>query len=387
MKIAFLCSSLEPGRDGVGDYTSRLAGELIRQGHQVIAVGLNERNISQTKFEQQEIDGVSVPVLRLPGDIPWIHRMVETHKWTGDFDPNWLSLQFVPFGFHPKGLCFGLGKRLANIDPVKPWHIMFHELWLGLNEGASVKHRIWGALQRKSVLDLIGHLRPQIVHTHAEPYRKVLDNEGVNASVLPLFGNLPRVNADCRNDLLRMLPAQASDGPNDPSDLYLAGVFGAVHPEWDAEKAVDTMLPLLQRCQKRLLMVFFGKSNLSAVTFEKLKFTLGDRAGVVMAGERTSIEVSKILNSLDLGLATSPRQIIQKSASVADMLEHGLSVLVIRDDWRLRGTQAPLEDKLSAMLSPEQFARLETLPTRNTQELNGVKAVASKLVEELVLKS
>ena len=36
MKIAFLCGSLEPWRDGVGDYTRRLAGDLQACGHQVL---------------------------------------------------------------------------------------------------------------------------------------------------------------------------------------------------------------------------------------------------------------------------------------------------------------------------------------------------------------
>jgi hypothetical protein len=40
MRIVFLCFSLEPGRDGVGDYTRALAGELIRPGHEVCAVAM-----------------------------------------------------------------------------------------------------------------------------------------------------------------------------------------------------------------------------------------------------------------------------------------------------------------------------------------------------------
>lgn len=32
MRLAFICVSLEPGRDGVGDYTRSLAAECIRQG-------------------------------------------------------------------------------------------------------------------------------------------------------------------------------------------------------------------------------------------------------------------------------------------------------------------------------------------------------------------
>ena len=32
MKIVFICGCLEPGKDGVGDYTRRLSAELIDHG-------------------------------------------------------------------------------------------------------------------------------------------------------------------------------------------------------------------------------------------------------------------------------------------------------------------------------------------------------------------
>src|ERR1019366_978591 len=115
MKIAFLCSCLEPGRDGVGDYARRLAGELIRQGHSCVAVALNDPHIHKTMFEQQEIEGNSISTLRLSGVAPWSKRTVEARNWLDGFNPDWISLQYVPFGFHPKGLCFGLGKSLATM--------------------------------------------------------------------------------------------------------------------------------------------------------------------------------------------------------------------------------------------------------------------------------
>jgi hypothetical protein len=40
LNIVFLCGSLQPGRDGVGVYTRRLAGEVIRQGHQASIISL-----------------------------------------------------------------------------------------------------------------------------------------------------------------------------------------------------------------------------------------------------------------------------------------------------------------------------------------------------------
>jgi hypothetical protein len=367
MKIAFLCSGLEQGRDGVGDYTRRLAAECIRQGHPCVIASLNDTQVSETVLGSQESEGTIISLLRLPSITSWNKRKILARNWLDAINPTWASLQFVPFGFHRKGLCAGLGKRLADISPKSSWHIMFHELWLGLGQKSPVKHRFWGALQRRIIMDMLGHLRPQIVHTQTEPYREVLIKNGIQTTMLPLFSNIRRANLDAWDNLLKPLIRQAGGKHQNRSELYLAGIFGAVHPEWDAEQTVNTLFPLVQHFRKRLVLVFHGKNNLASQAFSKMKAKLQNRAEVVIAGERTEVEISKILQTLDLGLATSPRQIIQKSGSVAAMLEHGLQVLVTRDDWRLRGSDAEIAEGSSQFLSPKQFAMLKSLPARNLQ--------------------
>ena len=385
MRISFLCSSLEPGRDGVGDYTRRLAGEFIRQGHLCVAVALNDAHINAVVSETQQIQGISVSVLRLPDKMPWSLRKLETSKWLAKFNPDWFSLQFVPFGFHPKGLCFGLGKWLETLNPTAYWHIMFHELWLGLDKKCPVKHRVWGGLQRFIILDMVRRLRPQMVHTQADLYRETLSHHKIASAILPLFSNIPQSSGDGWSKLLEPLVTKAVRKPEARTNFYLAGVFGAVAPEWSAEKAVDSLLPLTQRFQKKLVLVFFGKNNLSAETFNKLINQLQDRAIVIVAGARNDFEISIILQALDIGLATTPLQLIQKSGSVAAMLEHGLSVLVTRDDWHLRGTKNPFENKCPRLLTPKQMATLQTLPIRESLKpaANGVKQTADQMLSSM----
>ncbi|MGO8696315.1 MAG: hypothetical protein ACLQVY_01160 [Limisphaerales bacterium] len=388
MKIAFLCSSLEHGRDGVGDYARRLSGELIRQGHSSIAVALNDPHISETVFESQEIEATPISVLRLPSGVPWSKRAIEVGNRLDVFNPDWVSLQFVAFGFHRKGLCFGLGKRLAPLSTNASWHIMFHELWLGLGEKASVKHRVWGALQRVIILDMIRRLRPQIIHTQAESYRIVLQRERIEASILPLFSNIPNIAGDGWGSLLEPLVTEAAGKHQDRTRLYLAGILGRVAPEWNVEQTVTTLLPLVQRFQKRLVLVFCGRNHITSEAFDKLKHTCRNRADVVIAGERTIPEISRILQALDIGVATTPRQIIQKSGSVAAMLEHGLEVLVTRDDWRLRGPDSPPEVKSVRLLSPKEFGLLKTLPARSHQQAgeSRLKQVSGQMLAAMNLR-
>jgi hypothetical protein len=311
-----------------------------------------------------------------------------------------VSLQFVPFGFHPKGLCFGIGTRLATINSRVSWHIMFHELWLGLEKRASVKYRCWGTLQRFIIKDLVERLHPRVVHTQAEPYRQVLARVGIQATLLPLFSNISVTTGEAWGDLIAPLlqksvvsgrwaadqqPLRRGGGSLERSQYYLAGVFGAVHPEWDPATAVNTILQLTQKQNKWLVLVFFGKSHLDELAGEKLKEQLHGRAEVMLLGSRSDAGVSKILNTLDLGLATSPRQLIQKSGSVAAMLEHGLSVLVVRDDWQLRVNPVQPESGASRLFSTSQFALLKTLPMRNfiSPVKREANTIASRLLSEM----
>lgn len=385
MRLAFLCGALEPGRDGVGDYARRLAGQCIRQGHACALVSLADSHITEIQSAPQEIEGTPIPALRLPALLPWKTRTIRAHEQLAAFKPDWTSFQFVPFAFHAKGLCFGLGKYLEEINGAAAWHVMFHELWLGLGQNSPAKDRIYGALQRRIVLDLNTRLRPRVVHTQADPYRRVLARDHIQASILPLISNIPQIHQDGWDGLLEPLVSGAMGEQAERSTLYLAGILGGVHPEWNAAAPVDALLPLVRRAQKRLVLVFHGKNNLSPEAFDTMKAALQGRAHVVVAGQRSDAEISRILNTLDFGLATSPRQIIQKSGSVAAMLEHGLTVLMTRNDWRLREQNPPPDASFPRLLTPEQLAGLGTLPARDRtpQDGHSVQRVAGRFLDAL----
>jgi glycosyltransferase involved in cell wall biosynthesis len=382
MRLAFFCGSLEPGRDGVGDYTRRLAGEILRREHACVCVALHDSHIDKILTQPQEIEGIAVPTVRLPAGHSWEGRMNFLRGRMGEFHPDWISLQFVPFAFQNRGICAGLGKRLASLHVKAHWHFMFHELWLGLDEHASLKHRVWGALQRFAVLDMEGRLRPRLISTQSEPYRTALARENIVAQILPLFSNIPPTQEDGWEKLLKPLLQKSVAVIPPRGELYVAGVLGAVHTEWKIEKVLNTLLPLVKRFRKRLVLVFIGKNNMRLSAFDELKTALRNRADVIVTGERSGVEISEILNALDLGLATSPQQNIQKSGSVAAMLEHGLPVLVTRDDWHLRAATFSLADISRRLFAPEQFPDMESLPRRDPHPPKecGLKNVADLML-------
>jgi len=250
MKIAFLCTCLEPGRDGVGDYTRRLAAELIRQGHFSAAISLNDKYISSKFIGIQPSEGTDLPILRLPSTWAMKIRISHAKRYIDEFDPDWLSLQFVIFGFHHKGLPIGLGRQLAPLGIGRRWHIMFHELWLGMEMRSSKKHYLWGGVQRLLIKSLISALKPEIIHTHTNLYQQQLVKLGFIVQHLPLFSNIPNSNNVGLNSIQSFKNAKSINlvifgtiFPNAPVEDFANEVAN-----YAAKNGVEICLTVVGRC-------------------------------------------------------------------------------------------------------------------------------------------
>jgi hypothetical protein len=145
----------------------------------------------------------------------------------------------------------------------------------------------------------------------------------------------------------------------------LLGLFGTINPQWSAER-------LLAACaggEKKPVILSIGRIGDGGA--EMLRQTQ-ERNGVrcIDLGEQPSARISQFFQEIDLGVATSPWALIGKSGSVAAMLEHGLPVVVPRDDWKLRvgptpePTAHPLLFKLDERFSAGLPAGLPRLPMR-----------------------
>jgi hypothetical protein len=151
LKIVFICGSIEPGKDGVGDYTRRLAGEMIRQGHRASILSINDKDVTNSCEEVQDDYGTKIQTLRLPSNKNYSQKIESAKEFLELIKPDWLCLQYVPFSFHPKGLHFGLADMLSKIGKGRKWHIMFHELWIGMDTRSSLKSSCVGFLQQKLI--------------------------------------------------------------------------------------------------------------------------------------------------------------------------------------------------------------------------------------------
>jgi hypothetical protein len=320
MKIIFLCGSLEPGKDGVGDYTRRLAGELIRQGHSCAIVAIMDKAIEQKVAEQQDSEYTNIPVLRLPFSNGYALNCQEAKSWVDTFDPDWISLQYVPFSFHPKGLPFGLGDSIKLLFKGRKLHIMVHELWVGIHTEASVKLQVWGFVQRTMIRSFIKNVNPFLTHTQTKLYQLQLKKNGIDAFLLPLFSNIK--------------VAHHSSKIKDSNNLSFV-LFGTIHPGAPIEEFLNSASKYAFKNNLILKIIFIGRCGQEQKkwidTCQSRKIT------TEVFGEQLSNKISEVLSNSDFGITTTPLLTVEKSGTVAAMLEHGLPVLCISKPWDVKG--------------------------------------------------
>ncbi|MEM9226647.1 MAG: hypothetical protein AAGA45_01650, partial [Verrucomicrobiota bacterium] len=75
---------------------------------------------------------------------------------------------------------------------------------------------------------------------------------------------------------------------------------------------------------------------------------------------------SALMQRLDFAVASSPRALIEKSGSAANLLDHGLPVILNRDDARYPGVTAdfPLPDEQLIDGTKDLADKLFSLPKR-----------------------
>jgi hypothetical protein len=270
---------------------------------------------------QMDVD-TSVTVFRLPYSKGYAHNCAEAKSFVDKFEPDWISLQYVPFSFHPKGLPVGLSKHLKLLTEGKRFQIMFHELWVGINGSEDLKIKVWGKMQLELTLSLIKSLGPDIIHTQTELYQTMLSKHGIHARMLPLFSNIP----------LKINPSNnyvGKSGFKNKENISLV-LFGSIHKNAQIQQFASELKSYSNKISKNIKLIILGRSGEEAAKwsqeFRKLNME------VILAGEQADINISKLLCDADFGITTSAFDIIEKSGSVAAMVEHGLNVICVANE-------------------------------------------------------
>jgi hypothetical protein len=362
MKIILICGSLEVDRDGVGDYSRLLAGALINQGHKCALLSLNDRFVNSVQHEVQLVGDVNVSVLRIPrGTLK--HKVSYIQSWIKDFNPDWLSLQYVIFSYHNKGLPFNLSKKLLSISRDRRWHIMFHELWLGMAVQESVKLKLWGRIQKHLIKTLINRLKPKVINTQTQLYIIQLKKLGYQASCLPLFSNISKIEG-----------VQKSNNGN----VKLV-VFGTIHTDALIEELAADAAEYSLRYNVPVLLTFIGGCGHEQDNWVNAWKNV--KLDVEVMGKQPADIVSSVLQNSTIGISSTAVAVIEKSGAFAAMRTHELPVLNISKPWQPIGISIDVPLGVT-IYEPGTFEKYITSSPVMINNNNDPAAVAKKMLAQ-----
>ena len=372
MRIALICSSLQPGRDGVGDYVRRLTNELRSMGHTSIAIALNDPG-----------DCLDEPnIIRLPRKTAWSKRWAQTRECLAKFSPDLVSLQWVPYGWHPRGYPRGVASPLSNIVPPNAKrHLMVHECWVGINIRDTILHRvIIGPLQRAASLKVFRNWQAQVTHTSIPAFAACLQRYSIKATVLPLFGNIPVVNEGQITTLDQLLPHDANAAPQ-----LIVAWFGTVPIEWNAGELLIRLSAAAKSHGRRLVILSLGRTGAHGHKLTEWLNTKPDLGLHLPIGECSEAKLSSLLKSIDIGLSGVPLALVGKSGAIAAFHEHGIPVLCTRNDWMLSRSDQNYPDLPLVYYSPSgSTLNLDDyLNSRRPADNSAVSHIAQKLLDSL----
>lgn len=330
MKITFICSSLQPGCDGVGDYVRRLACEIIKLGHDVEAIALRDSFITNAEQAIQELDGIELPVLRLPVSANSAERYRKLGIQVKKFNPDLISLQYVGFGYNKRGLPFDILTRLRKTLDKRKLHIMLHELWCGMAVNAGRKEQVLGKLQKFFIKNMIGLLKPEIVFTSIRPYWLHLRQVGIESIIVPIFGNIPTNDNGNQHDWEALVTkSNLSTLILNQDSWLILGFFGTTYNSPGLDQLLLMAVTAAHSEGLKLGILFIGHNRRQDIL--ELAKSYPDvshwQTGALPAGM-----INRCMQFVNLGIVTSAVDGIDKSGSALAWMERGIPVLIPPDD-------------------------------------------------------
>ena len=348
-RIALLSAGLEEGRDGVGDYCRRLAASLADYGVECLLLALHDHLVKAPSETAMAAGETLIPIHRLPQRLPMAEKIAAAGAILSRWKPDWVSLHFVCYGFHPKGTVFRELYWLPTLLAPYRVHMLFHELWIGEGVFRTRVTAVKGAIQRALMLYLVRRLRPQVVDTTNEFYQALLARGGVKAGILPLFGNIP-VTATGADAWLFDLVSGAG-GPDlrrHRRRCWVFALFGRLVPEWPAAASLHRLRDAADRAGMRTLVILAGVTGPQTERLVARWRSVIAEIDFVVIGPRSPAELSQLFNTADFGLTSHPYYALGKSGTVAAMIEHGLPVIA---SWGyIFPTLAPVEPPLDRLI-------------------------------------
>lgn len=372
-RILFICGTFELTKSGVADYINCLMRELISKGLQCSCIALHDPYASSSQIDTElNCQLHEVPVKRLSASLRWNVKADLLNAEIQAFNPDWISLHYVPYAYHLKGLPFGLLRCLGALRCQVKWHIMAHELWV--DPSGALRNRLLSTLQQQIARRLFTKLRPQVTHVTNQKYQSMLSRFSIESRILPLFSAIP------------FCPGVS---PPPRSILQWTFVlFGAINRDWRPEPLLKQIeIARLQHGVELCRFIAVGNAgDYGALLWDSL-ITLNYPAfSFIRLGELPVELVSEQLQHADFGIAVIPSLLVGKSSSVAAMISHGLPVIISRLSQDCAQWHQSLQRTGHFILLDSSFSSALASSTKYSP-VNTLEATASQFVRDLELFS
>jgi len=325
MRILFLCSSLEKEKDGIGDYTRRLAEAIQNRGNQILLLSFNDKYIKEEANEEEVVS-----VIRIPQHFSWKQKKEKVTSIIHKFKPDWISIQFISYGIQYRGIVFNAIPFFRNITRGYKVQVMLHELWIAEEKEASLKDKLIGKIQKVAILGFIKKIRPLVINTSIPLYNLILKRNKVNASVLPLFSNIA-VTSDSNLEWIWEAINKKSGitiNKTHRAEFLIGGIFGSLYySSWN----LQSLMMQLQKTQRKVIILSFGKLGTTEKYWEEIKSNYKSFSFLAL-GPLPEVKVSQCIQAIDFGIITTPVLIAGKSGSFMAMKEHGVISLGKKSD-------------------------------------------------------
>lgn len=346
MNITFVLGQYKPNACGISDYVNLLSIELEKRGHFCQRISIDPTKGSTFLSVSQNLPQADL-----------------------------ISLQFAPYAFSPYGLSGVSLLKFGQAIRDRKLHVMFHEIWVGAYPRASWKERFTGWRQKKEIMNFLDIARPKAVHTSNSAALDRLKRKGTNAQFLYLFGNIPYAPLPEERLINGQKLRIAFFGTLYESFPYIK--FFKILNEFSITSKQTICLIVLGRHRDQLGLVSL-KENAEIYKFE-----------IEFMGELNTEEISHHLQRSDLGVSTTPFDVLGKSGTSAAMLEHGLPLLTY-DDGDTQFEQLfvfePFKEQVLLLNDPNWTEKMANrLAVRKRSSFfNGVAQTADNLLEAII---
>jgi len=318
-RVGLVCGYLDPMRDGVADYTRRLAVQLARNGLDPIVITTRELARAAGPGAAGVTDRWNAP------------GVAAAARGLRRLDLDVVHVQFAPS-------VFGSRRAVGLLPRAIPWVVTLHEygVWSGDARGARVRSALWSALERRGYADRETLLLATRAACLLVPSPEQLDvlrarfPRGVTAvRQVPIGVKVEVVASDrARAEVRRELDAEP--------DAALVVFFGFLHSEKALHRLIAAVAALqAKRPGVRLLLIGGAQSHsvpssaarVLRAELEQASAAAGVQGQVHFTGYLPEADVARLLQAADVAAFPFNAGVTSKSGSLRTAFAAGVPVV------------------------------------------------------------